>query len=164
MFDFRIFPVMLVHMCVIMCSISAILDCQFVFERQKISRVLVCSLIFYYLKNWIKETVLSFVYKMKLNVQGYLKCWLSRLERLLWAEHKFNCGIAGLRKVGLVARARQQLMKTLRQWRKGFWIIVESLSQRGCWWCWHIVLIMPCNFYRCFRHEKCGNEDCSKIK
>ena len=35
---------------------------------------------------------------MKLNVQGHLKCWLWRLASLLWAEHKFNCGITGLRK------------------------------------------------------------------
>ena len=27
-----------------------------------------------------------------------MKYWLSRLSDLLWAEHKFNCGIIGLRK------------------------------------------------------------------
>ena len=30
----------------------------------------------------------------------------------------------------LVARALQQPMKTLKQWRKWFWIIVESLLER----------------------------------
>ena len=33
---------------------------------------------------------------MKLHVQRHLKCWLC-LASLLW-EHKFNCGITGLRK------------------------------------------------------------------
>ena len=37
------------------------------------------SSIFYYSKKWIKETVLSFLSKIKLNVQGYLKCRLWRL-------------------------------------------------------------------------------------
>ena len=45
----------------------------------------------------------------------------------------------------LVARARQQPMQTLKQWRQWFWIIVESL-ERGCWGCWHIVQLMPSNF------------------
>ena len=34
---------------------------------------------------------------MKLNVEGYLKCWLCHLANLLWAEHKFNCGLTILR-------------------------------------------------------------------
>ena len=53
---------------------------------------------------------------------------------LLWAEHKFNSGIIGLltaeRKsktmLVLVARVRQQAMKTLKQWRKWFWLIVDD--------------------------------------
>ena len=28
---------------------------------------------------------------------------------------------------------------------------------------WHIVRLMPNNFYWYFRHETCDNEDCSKI-
>ena len=31
-------------------------------------------------------------------MQGHLKLWLWRFASLLWAEHKFNCGITGLRK------------------------------------------------------------------
>ena len=64
MFDFRIFfSVMLVHMSVLyMLTISAILDYQFDFDTyKKVSRVLVCSSIFYYSKKWIKDSVLSFV-------------------------------------------------------------------------------------------------------
>ena len=45
---------------------------------------------------------------------------------LLWAEHKLICGTTGLRKaeklsitmIVMVARARQQPVKTLKQWRK----------------------------------------------
>ena len=61
-------------------------------------------------------------------MQRHLKCWLWRLPSLLWAEHKFKCGITGLRKAEnmsmamlvLVARAPQQPIKTLKQWRKWF--------------------------------------------
>ena len=56
-----------------MLTISAILDCQFVLTDKKLSRALLCSSIFYYSKKWIKETVLSFVQKLKLNVQEHLK-------------------------------------------------------------------------------------------
>ena len=36
---------------------------------------------------------------MKLIVlQEHLKCWLQRLESLLWVEHKFNRGTIGLKK------------------------------------------------------------------
>ena len=35
---------------------------------------------------------------MKLNEQEHLKRWLWRIVSLLWAEHKFNCDITGLRK------------------------------------------------------------------
>ena len=45
-------------------------------------------------------------------------------------------------------------MKTLKPWRKWFWIIV---------WCWHIVRLMPSNFYEYFTHEICDSEDCAKI-
>ena len=61
-------------MSVIYVAISAILNRQLVFENGNLSRVLVCSSIFYYAKKWIEETVSSFVYKMILNVQGHLKC------------------------------------------------------------------------------------------
>ena len=36
---------------------------------------------------------IKFCINIKLNVQGHLKCWLWHLVSLLWAEHKFNCGI-----------------------------------------------------------------------
>ena len=29
--------------------------------------------------------------------------------------------------------------------------------------CWHIVRLMPSNFYRCFSNETHGSEDCSRI-
>ena len=32
--------------------------------------------------------------------------------------------------------------------------------ERGCWWCWHTVQLMPSNFSGAW---KCGSEDCSKI-
>ena len=63
--------------------------------------------------------------------------WMWRLAYLQWAEYNFNCGITGLRKAEkismtmlvLVSRARQQPMKTLKHWRKWFWIIVQSLLE-----------------------------------
>ena len=33
------------------------------------------------------------VKKTKLNEKGHLKCWLWSSASVLWAEHKFNCGI-----------------------------------------------------------------------
>ena len=113
-------------------------------------------------KKWIKESLLSFVQKMKLNVQGHLKYWLWHLESLLWVEHKFNCGIIVLRNAEkmtmkmlvLVVRARQQELKTLKQWRKWIWINT---------WFWHIFRFMPSNFWECFRHKIFGSEDCSKL-
>ena len=35
--------------------------------------------------------------KITLNVKGPLKCWLWHMARLLWAKHKFNSGLNGLR-------------------------------------------------------------------
>ena len=109
-----------------------------VYFWQKVSRGIVCYSIFYYSKKWINETVLSFMLKMNLNVQGRLKCLLWHLASILRAEHKFICGITGIRKVEkmpmtmlvLVAWAHPQPVKTLNQWRKWFWIIVESLLER----------------------------------
>ena len=63
---------------------------------------------------------------MKLNVQGHLKCWLWRLVSLLWAEHKYNRFKEGLENVNDDASPGEP-MKTLKQWRKWFWIIVELL-------------------------------------
>ena len=105
-----------------------------------VSLVLVCSSIFYYSNgNGSRRNCIKFCVKnVKLNVQEHLKYWLWRSASLLWAEHKFNCGITGLRKAEnmsmtmlvLIARVRQQPMKTLKQWRKCVWLIVESLLER----------------------------------
>ena len=54
----------------------------------------------------------------------------------------------------LVVCARPQPMKTLKQWRNWFWIIVKSLLDR---------LLIPSNFYECCMHETSGSEDCYKI-
>ena len=72
MFNFRIFFSCYVgtHVCYIcmyvcMLIIAAILNCQFVFDRWwrwRLVGFLVRSLIFYYSQQWIKQTVLSFVY------------------------------------------------------------------------------------------------------
>ena len=91
-------------------------------------------------------------------------------SRLARAEYKFNCGITGLRNAKkmsitmlvLVAWARQQLMKTLKQWRKWFWVIVESLLERL------LTMLAYCSahakhFLGSFSHETCGSEDCSRI-
>ena len=102
---------------------------------KKLSCVLVCSSIFYNSKKWIQETVLSFVQKFKFNVQEHLKYWLWRLAILLWAEHKFNYGITGLRKAEkmsmmvlvLNAQARQQSMKILKKM-----ILDWKMDQRNC--------------------------------
>ena len=54
------FPVMLIHTDVVYVdNISHFV--RLVLTDKKVSRVLVCSSIFYYSKKWIKETVLSFV-------------------------------------------------------------------------------------------------------
>ena len=65
------------------------------------------------LQKWIK----LIQYKMKWNVQGHLKCWLWRWTSLLWAEHKFNCAITGLRKAEmsmtmLVVRSKVKVLLT----------------------------------------------------
>ena len=79
------------------CVLYMLTICLFLTDK-KLSRVLVCSLIFYYSKNMDQKTVLlSFVYNMKLDVQRYLKCWLWLLASLLRAEHMDNNGITGLR-------------------------------------------------------------------
>ena len=79
--------------------------------------------------------------------------------------HKFSCVITGLKMsmtmLILVSRARQRPMKTLNQWRKWFWIIIESLLER--------LLVMlayrsaHAKHYEYFRHDTCGSENRSKI-
>ena len=61
---------------------------------KKVSRVLVCSTIFYYSNKLISESVLSFVLEMKLNVQEHLafgKSTISRTQVQLW-YNRFNEG------------------------------------------------------------------------
>ena len=71
------FSVMLVHMSIrYVGNVSHFgFSVCFLIDK-KVSHVLVCSSIIYYSKKWIKETVLSLVQKIKLNVQQHLKCWL----------------------------------------------------------------------------------------
>ena len=58
----------------------------------------------------------------------------------------------------LITRAcQQQGMKTLKQGRNWFSIVVES------WWSSHNVQLMPSNLYGCFSYETYCSEDCSKI-
>ena len=57
---------------------------------------------------------------------------LSRTQVLLWYK-RFKKG-----REDVNDDARPQPMKTMKQLRKLFWIIVESLLKR-CSWCWHIV-------------------------
>ena len=101
---------------------------------------------------------------MKLNVQRHLTYRLWRLASLLWAEHKFNCGITSLRKAEKMAITMLVLVARTHWSSKenDFWIIVDYYW-RGCWWCWHIIRLMSSNFYVCFRHEMLGSEDCYKI-
>ena len=123
MFDFRIFCYAGKHVCYICWQYLPLWIVSLFLTNKNVSHVLVSSSIFYYSKKFIKETVLSFVDKIKLNVEGHLKCWLWCLSGLLWAEHKFNCVITGLRKAEkmlllmllLFSRARQQPIKTLKQ-------------------------------------------------
>ena len=86
-------------------------------------------------------------------------------------KNKFNYGITGLKKaemismtmVVVIGRARQQLMKTLKQWRKLFWIIDESRLD------WLLIMLAyrsvhAKQFLRTrFSHETWGGEDYSKI-
>jgi len=51
-------------------------------------RVLICLAIFSIEKKWIKESVLNFVCKIKLNVLTHFKCWLWYLASLLRAKKK----------------------------------------------------------------------------
>ena len=132
---------MLIHMFVIYFdNISRFRLSVSFWQIKMVSCVLICSSLFYYLKKIDQRNCsIKFCAKNEIrNVQGHMKCWLWNLASLQWAEHKFNCSITGLRKTDkmlmtmlvLVARAHQQLIKSLKQWRKWFWIIVKSLSER----------------------------------
>ena len=94
-----------------MLTISAILDCQ-------------C----------FKVSFVCLLFE-KIDQQNFIKFCVKQLNEmckeghspsLLWAEHKFNCGVTSFRKAEkmwmmmLVARTHQQSMKTLKLWIKWF--------------------------------------------
>ena len=139
-FNFRIFfSVMLVHVSAkYIDNIS-----QFLTDR-KVSRVLMCSSISFLFEKMDQRKSIKFCIKNVVEcAKTFEMYWLRHLASLLWAEHKFHCGITSLRKAKkmsmtmfvLIARACQQPMKPLKQWRKWFWIIAELLLEG--WLCWH---------------------------
>ena len=67
--DLRIFSVMLVHMSVIhICwQHQPFWIVSLFLTAERVSRVLMCSSIFYYPKKWHKETLFSFVYKNEIK-------------------------------------------------------------------------------------------------
>ena len=67
---------------------------------------------------------------MILNVQRHLKCWLWRLASLLGAEHKFNCGITGLRREDVNGDARPGRPSTSTTAKNIEAVIVESQLER----------------------------------
>ena len=135
MFDFCIFSVMLVHMSVYICW-----QCQpfwivsLFLTDKKVNRVLVCSSIFYYSKKWIKGTVKNYIKCAKTFAFG--ESTISRTQVQLW-YNRFKEG-----REDVNDDARQQPMKTLRQWRKWFWISVNFGQMRRFCFCylrlqWH---------------------------
>ena len=66
-----------------------------------------------------------------IKFQGHLKCWLWRLASLLWAEHKFNCGITGLRKAVKMSVA-STTDKSIEALKKMFsdnrWITIREVA------------------------------------
>ena len=84
------------------------------------------------------RTALPEIFLNKFFISKKKPFFTKKSTKIFKIEYKFNCGIAGLRKAGkmsmtmlvLVAQARQQSMKTLKQWRKWFYIIVESIIKR----------------------------------
>ena len=77
---------------------------------------------------------------MKLNVQGHLKWWLWHLASLLWAEHKFNGGVTGLRKAEKMAiftdvlgmkRASTQIVPELLNFDKDITQEIQIGSKRS---------------------------------
>ena len=146
MMDFRIFfPVMLVHMSVLYVDNISHVGLSVCFWQIKRLVLFWCALRFFcFSKKMDQRNCLC--KKLKLNVQGHLKCWLWPLASLL-------CGIKSFRKAekkSMNMRTWAQLwykrfknddvrldypmrtlqpMRTLKQWRKWFWIIVESLLE-----------------------------------
>ena len=101
------------------------------------------------------------VKKMILNNRSISITMLMILARPQWAERKFKCGTTGLRKEEIRCQwSCQQPMETLKQRRKWLWIIVVSLSDSLFWRHWHIVRLMPSNFYGYFAN----NVECTSVK
>ena len=64
---------------------------------------------FYYSKKWIKETVLTFVEKMKLNVQlTFEMVAVAFVERTMSKTHEYNSVITDLRKAAKMSIRDQQ--------------------------------------------------------
>ena len=83
MFDYRNFLLLCWYTCLFYrLTISAIWIVSLFLTAKKVFRVLRFFT--------IRKNGLSFVEKMKLNVQRHLKCWLWRLASLLGAKHKLN--------------------------------------------------------------------------
>ena len=69
-----------------MLTISTTLDCKFVFDRQKGQKL-------------DQRICFKFCVKNEIKCTGIFGMLTMGLTSLLRAEHKFNCGITGLRKV-----------------------------------------------------------------
>ena len=144
---------------------------------KKVRCVLVCSSIFYDLpkmdqRNCIKKFCVRNEIKNEIKKKTICLCTTFKMltvASLLWAEHKVNCGISGLRKAEkmsmtmlvLISWACQNSMITLKQWRKLFWINVESLSEE-------VANNLGISFGSCKAFfmdvlRISGSEDCSKI-
>ena len=65
---------------------------------------------------------------MKLNMKGHLKCWLWHLTSLIWAEHKFNCDINGLRKAEKVSTAVENIEAVKKMILENRWITIREFA------------------------------------
>ena len=87
-----------------------------------------------------------------------MKCWLCHLASLLWAEDKFNCGITDLRKaekMSMTMFALANIVTVKKMILNNRRITIREVADN--------VQFILNNFYRCFRHETYGREDCFKI-
>ena len=107
---------------------------------------------------------------MKFYVQGtfemltvtFDKSTMSRTQFQLWYSRFKEGREMSTAMFVLIALQHQQSKKTLKQWRRWFWIMVEPLLESLLIMLAYVKL-MPSNYYGCFRHETCGSEDCFKI-
>ena len=93
-----------------------------------------CALRFFTIrKKWIKETVKNKIKCSKtfeMLTVTFGESTMSRIQVQLWCNWFKKCREYVNNDAFLVARARQWPMKTLKQWRKWFLIIIESLLER----------------------------------